>query len=446
MLKTILKVVYVTIAAVLCFILFMGFYNTFRSDYVIELTSTAVKEKNYETIAKVFNVTFDLKSVLNEQPTDEVHIEILPSISRVDAVTYKKEEGSEDYTATTNYLFEYNYSFYLYEPKFSTADSSDNGIYTNKTAIRFYGENDKYYDYLLKVTSSVNKDSYSARPETVSDALLKSSRDQLQVLNLINATYATINESIINYIQSEYLESSITGYSIIDGNGKEVFAPQNVNFDFSQQFFNEQEIIDFKTKYNEVIEAQKESTDAANSKYADFEKWYYGENNDGIFYTFYESEAHPTYMHQLDESELKPASIVWKTIGIIALFLLAVIILYILLFYFKWIKRIVTRSGKNEGRYTAKNQAQKKNSNNNSNKAQANSLKNKPNKSTKPTKAIDTKVNSNINAKVESNTQANNQVETSTINEVKEDGVVNNEAPKDLDINNNSTSDTTESK
>lgn len=39
-------------------------------------------------------------------------------------------------------------------------------------------------------------------------------------------------------------------------------------------------------------------------------------------------------------------------------------ILYVLLFHFKWIKRIVTRNGKNEGRYTPK-----KNSNNNSKQA-----------------------------------------------------------------------------
>ena len=92
MFKTILKVVYVTIAAVLCFILYLGFYNTFRSDYVVELTSSAVKEKNYEKIAKVFNVTFDLNSILSTQPTDKAHLEVLPSISRVDAITYKKNE------------------------------------------------------------------------------------------------------------------------------------------------------------------------------------------------------------------------------------------------------------------------------------------------------------------------------------------------------------------
>ena len=367
MFKTILKVVYVTIAAVLCFILYLGFYNTFRSDYVVELTSSAVKEKNYEKIAKVFNVTFDLNSILSTQPTDKAHLEVLPSISRVDAITYKKnEENDSKYTATTNYLFEYNYSFYLYEPTFITADSSDNGSLTNSTAIRFYtADESKSYDYLLKVTSTVNKDKYNAYPENISDALLKSGRDQLQVLNLINVTYATINESVIKYIESDYLNNEkISKYTIVDGTGTEVFTPQEIKLDFSQQFFNVQEIIDFKSKYNEVIEAQKESTDAANAKYSEFEKWYYGENKDGMFYTFYETEAHPTYMHQLDEAELRPTSIIWKTIGIIALFLLAVAILYVLLFHFKWIKRIVTRNGKNEGRYTPK-----KNSNNNSKQA-----------------------------------------------------------------------------
>ncbi len=393
MFKTILKVVYVTIAAVLCFILYMGFYNTFRSDYVIELTSTAVKEKDYETIAKIFNVTFDLKSILEEQPTDKAHLEVLPSISRVDAVTYSKKENSDEYTAKINYLFEYNYSFYLYEPKFSIADSSDNGSITNKTAIRFYNDENKSFDYLLKLTSTVNKDKYSSKPETLSDALLKTGRDQLQILNLINATYVTINESVINYIQSDYLDGkAITSYSIIDGNGELVFEPKSINLDFSQQFFKEQEIIDFKAKYSAVIEAQKESTDAGNSKYSEFEEWYYGKNKDGVFYTFYESEEHPTYMHQLDEAALKPASIIWKTIGIIALFILACVILYILLFNFKWIKRIITRSGKNEGQYSPKNSAQKKNSNNNTNKASANTKNS--NKSVK-VEATNSKANSN---------------------------------------------------
>ena len=150
MIKTILKVVYVTVAAVLCFILYIGFYNTYTSDYIIELTSNAVKEKDYETIAKVFNVTFDLNSIVEEQPTDKVHIEVLPSISRMDVNTYTEKtdsEGNKTYTATANYLFEYNYSFYLYEPTFSTTNQVDGDKKTNKTGIKFYNDNNDSFIY-----------------------------------------------------------------------------------------------------------------------------------------------------------------------------------------------------------------------------------------------------------------------------------------------------------
>ena len=358
MIKTILKVVYVTIAAVLCFILYIGFYNTFTSDYVIEFASTAVKEKDYETIAKVFNVTFDLNSIVDDQPTDKVHIEVLPSISRMDVNTYKEEvdsDGNKKYTATANYLFEYNYSFYLYEPKFSTTNQVDGNIISNKTGLKFYNENNESFTYYFRNTEKIHEEGfYEAYPKTLSDALLKSNREQLYTNELIGVSFVTINESVIKYIESDYLNNQkISKYTVVDSNGNEVFEPTTITLDFTQAFFNEPEIVEFKTKYNAVIEAQKESTDAANQKYAEFEKWYYGENQDGVFYTFYETEAHPTYMHQFDESVLKPASIIWKTIGILALFLLAAVILYILLFHFRFIKRIVTR-GRSEGNYVAK--------------------------------------------------------------------------------------------
>lgn len=358
MIKTILKVVYVTVSAVLCFILYIGFYNTYTSDYIIELTSNAVKEKDYETIAKIFNVTFDLNSVVTEQPSDKVHIEVLPSISRMDVNTYKEEtdsDGNKTYTASANYLFEYNYSFYLYEPTFTTKNQVDGDKIFNKTGIKFYNDNNDSFIYYFRNTKDVHEEnSYEAYPKTLSDALLKSSREQLYTNELIGVSFATINESTINFIESDYLNNqAITKYTVVDSNGNEVFTPTAINLDFSQAFFNETEIVEFKAKYNAVIEAQKESTEAADAKYAEFEKWYYGENEDGVFYTFYETEAHPSYMHQFDESALKPASIIWKTIGILALFLLAVVILYILLFHFRFIKRIVTR-GRSEGNYVAK--------------------------------------------------------------------------------------------
>ena len=387
MIKTILKVVYVTVAAVLCFILYIGFYNTYTSDYIIELTSNAVKEKDYETIAKVFNVTFDLNSIVEEQPTDKVHIEVLPSISRMDVNTYTEKtdsEGNKTYTATANYLFEYNYSFYLYEPTFSTTNQVDGDKKTNKTGIKFYNDNNDSFIYYFRNTASIHEEGfYEAYPKTLSDALLKSNREQLYTNELIGVSFVTINASIINFIEKDYLNNqNITKYSIVDSNGTEVFAPTTITLDFSQAFFNEPEIVEFKTKYNAVIEAQKESTAAADQKYAEFEKWYYGENQDGVFYTFYETDAHPSYMHQFDESALKPASIIWKTIGILALFLLAVVILYILLFHFRFIKKIITR-GRSEGNYVAKDKK-------NNSKYQA---KPEAERTTSKTKAIDTKEN-----------------------------------------------------
>lgn len=385
MIKTILKVVYVTVAAVLCFILYIGFYNTYTSDYIIELTSNAVKEKDYETIAKVFNVTFDLNSIVEEQPTDKVHIEVLPSISRMDVNTYTEKtdsEGNKTYTATANYLFEYNYSFYLYEPTFSTTNQVDGDKKTNKTGIKFYNDNNDSFIYYFRNTASIHEEGfYEAYPKTLSDALLKSNREQLYTNELIGVSFVTINESIINFIEKDYLNNqNITKYSIVDSNGTEVFAPTTITLDFSQAFFNEPEIVEFKTKYNAVIEAQKESTAAADQKYAEFEKWYYGENQDGVFYTFYETDAHPSYMHQFDESALKPASIIWKTIGILALFLLAVVILYILLFHFRFIKKIITR-GRSEGNYVAKDKK-----NNSKYQAKPEAIKNTPNKEEVKTK------------------------------------------------------------
>lgn len=360
MAKTILKVVYVTIAAVLAFVLYLGFYSSFRTDYVVNMAKTAVQNKDYVTIDKMFNVTFDSKSILNSQASDKVYVEVLPSISRLDVSTYTKNDDDSYKANDSTYLFEYNYSFYFYEIDFSLSDRSDNGKTLNNTSIRFYNDDNKYYDYYFRITSSVNSELYTMYPLSVSEGLLNTSRDMVYTYNYVNLCYATFNETILNIISNDYLDGkSITKYTLVDSNGSEVFTPSEIDLSFNQQFFKETEIITFKEKYNAYLSA---SDDEKDTRLTEFENWYYGENKDGVFYTFYETTAHPTYMHQFDESVLTPSSIIWKSIGLLALYILAVVILYILIFKFKWIKSIVTRKKANEGQYSAKDSAKKKNS------------------------------------------------------------------------------------
>ena len=138
----------------------------------------------------------------------------------------------------------------------------------------------------------------------------------------------------------------------------EVVYEQNVTLDFNKEsgFFKDMGplVVNYNQYIDEVTAANNDNTliNEANKKFE-------------AFYIDFEAKflATENYTFRYEDSYLQPSRLVWETIGLEALYVLAVAILYILIFNFSMIKNIFNKNSYSNSygqRAVAKN---KKNSN-----------------------------------------------------------------------------------
>lgn len=320
------KVLYFGFAVIIGIVIALVGYSSNQYNHISGLVTSAVNEKRYEDVPRVFGGCFDTKSIITED-VDALDIVIYPGTSLTNT-SYTVSDTKETYL-----VYEEAYYLYIFSPKFSFVNEtgSDNKL-QNKTAIRF-SSGDKYYDYPFVATSSVNSSEYVEEPSSIKETIMNTSRDLTTTQSNWNFMTLTLTKTMMQFIK-ESNGAETSSISILDNTGKEVFSTA-ASLDFSQQFFTD--IDDLIVNYNIYLDAyqkDKNDSEAVNVFNKFYDEWYK---------EFEAKTATTGYTFRYDDSELSPTSLIWQTVGMEALFLVVVILLYILLFHFAGLKRIFSR-------------------------------------------------------------------------------------------------------
>lgn len=320
------KVLYFGFAVIIGIVIALVGYSSNQYNHISGLVTSAVNEKRYEDVPRVFGGCFDTKSIITED-VDTLDIVIYPGTSLTNT-SYTVSETKETYM-----VYEEAYYLYIFSPKFSFVNEtgSDNKL-QNKTAIRF-NSGDKYYDYPFVATSSINSSEYVEKPSSIKETIMNTSRDLTTTQSNWNFMTLTLTKTMMQFIK-ESNGAETSSISILDNTGEEVFST-DASLDFSQQFFTD--IDDLIVNYNIYLDAyqkDKNDSEAVNVFNKFYDEWYK---------EFEANTATTGYTFRYDDSELSPTSLIWQTVGMEALFVVVVILLYILLFHFAGLKRIFSR-------------------------------------------------------------------------------------------------------
>ena len=382
MAKTIFKVIYIAFAAVLAVVVFSFNYQSNQYNAVIDRVNKYIKNEEYSNVARIFGGAFDSNNILETEKYDDVTMVLYPG-TKENIITFTQEDAlkademndyvfhKKDKDDYTFHRFQKAYYLYLFDIKYSLADVKlDDNVFENAAAVRFIGENDEEYDYMLKITSTVNTDLYVKAADNLKDATLvkdisasgkQVDRNIIHTYNGFNVAPITFDELKISYIKEE-LGANIKAFNLVDRDGYTVFDEAiTFNFQFDDQFFTDavsvfdayDAFVPFFENYNsdsfsvldtEMKKITKEEYKSEKSKFNTNTEDFANEIKEGVY---------PSYKLAMTEKEIFGNNIIGKTIGIEVLYVLVVVIIYILIFKFATIKRLVFRQ--KEPEFIAKN-------------------------------------------------------------------------------------------
>ena len=348
--KTILKFFYLAFAVVLGVVIYLNAYNTAGFNHINDLTKTAIESKEYYKVGMIHGGCFDTKNI-STTSSDKLDLVIFPSVTLESFNYYDAETvDSKDEKTITYNEFCNSYYIYIFNSNISDINSTTNCVATNMAGLRFKS-NTSSYDYLFKITSDVNSSSYVEKPTTVDDYLLKGERNLFNYKLNYDFFNITLTSLDIKAMQTAGLEGAITGFDILDQTGN-VIATSDVSLDFSQKFFDDAS--ELVSHYNTYIKEYSASESKEDKKAAEdkFNAFYDGE--DGFEKKF---TTNTDYTFRYSDSYLRPGKLIWNGVGILAVFALCVVLIYILLFHFAFIKGLITGSGKGRVNYGAPRKA-----------------------------------------------------------------------------------------
>lgn len=333
------KIIYFSVAVIFGIIFYLITYSANLSDYKLTLVDTAIHNKEYHIVPQIFlEVPFDTKSIV-EDNSETAELEIYPAAGMVN-YTYTEGEKTVNYSR-----YEKAYLFFVFEINFPLAsyvDSGNNNV--NKSAIEFYNGDNKYtFNFVQNAT--YNTSEYKETPTNEKEYALMNSRDLTTISDDWKFIPVSLSETTIKYIK-ESIGGDITNIKIIDCRG-EVQLSENVSFDFEEEFFTHQYIVDINKNVNEKLDAYYKATEK------DEIKSLTNEINDLLINfkeNFHENTKDTSYAMTLSEKELTPNAVYWKSIAYLGLFFVLVMILYAMLFHFRaitgFIKSLANRNNK----------------------------------------------------------------------------------------------------
>ncbi len=344
MLKTIGKIVYITFAAILAVLFGVLNYNTSSDEAYVEVVSKAAKDEDTEKLVYAFSsfsLPYDATPYVTKSNANGDKLYIYGTMNQINMNYYSDAEATE--AKETFKRIEFVYYVFLRSPQFTFTNNTQNGVISNKTGIRFYNADGVYFDYHFVVSDTINSDEYVAHPLTKEDAMMKSKRTYTTTyMNerfKYNFMLIPVTESMVEYIKTNKLNNKdITKINYLDSTGNLVYAEDvNANLNYSQDFFVS--IKDYRDAFRAYYDSNTETEEGKTAK----------ENATKYINEFKLSNlGNPSYKEGLKKDEVYNAGLVWKTIGLVFVFVLAFAIVYILMFHFALIKRIVFRRSYNQ--------------------------------------------------------------------------------------------------
>ncbi len=323
------KVLYVGVSVILAIVIYMVGYQSNQNNHIYELVSKNVSSGEYANVGRTLGGCFDTNSIVSENE-EKLDLVIYPATTLTSSYQY----GDQRYQH-----FETAYYIYLFKPQFSLWNTEDEKA-PNKAGIRFTASDGSSYDYYYLVNEDVNSNCYVSNPNTLEEALLKNKRQHIiyQKQHGLLFTISTFTKTQLNLIKERLNGNAIDAISILDIRGEVVYTT-NVQLDFSQAFFTD--IESFSTRFDEYVQTVNATSDSKEKKnlekeFSEFSK----EWQDNTFAPWIDEKG---YTMRYDNNVLSPSSLIWRTIGMVALFGVVVVILYLLLFHFAAIKRIFSR-------------------------------------------------------------------------------------------------------
>lgn len=290
-------------------------YNSNKYQHIYDLVDTAIKEEKYEEIAKIFGGCCDTKPQVLEK-NDKLDLAIYNGTSILD-LTYGDKR---------TYAYEETYYIYFFDMKFDyqTFDGTDNA-----TSIIFTSDNGMTYKYPLVVSESTNSEYLEKEEMTKDNAILKSPRNVVSNVDTWDFMFVNVSKSMVEAISKQLDNGEISGLAIIDNKGNPV-VEIDVDFDFSQKFFND--IDELMVEYNKRLTAYEKNENVKEAEKA-FNQFY------EPWHEEFEANKETTgYSFPYDTDYLVPSKVLWKTIGELGIYAAIMFGFYVLFFHFTQIK------------------------------------------------------------------------------------------------------------
>lgn len=402
MLKSILKMAYITFGAVMCFIIYSLSYSTNVQNKIISTVKSCVNSGDRLETAQVFSMPklpVDSVPLYGETVSGVGEVYIYNTVSQMSITTYENKGTAEkpDWESTKEDNYENMYYMFIFNPLFTYTAGGD----TNYSGIRFYMDDENYLDYHFIVSNEEGEDNYSEyikRPTNKLEAIYNSKRDLIKNYSEFNLIFVPFTETMINETKQKLGCDKISKISIISNdintNQAKVAGTIEKDFDFSQQFY---------TDIKGYVENRNIYKDASNKDVKNAAKEYLD--------NFDLTSINSNYVYGYTNSKIYSKTLVWNALGIVALFIVVLILVYILLFHFQFVKGIIFRQPKSKQRYVP------------------NKIKNDNNK--------DGRVNVNIKPEKQissAHTKRKNDVIDAEVKDIKED-VVNDSEVKENVLN-----------
>lgn len=275
------KILFFGVAIILGFIIASVNYMSNRVNHIFKLVETARDEKKYDEVVKVFTPYYDKTPVYSVTLENDFVIQIYAVCALSEKTT---GEGDSAKTVTT---FANNYAVYMFD--FSSIEKE--GVVTDQSK----GEENGMKLVLGNDTAQYSYDFVNT----------EASRNLISTINNFNLVQIEISQAEIE----KELNGQITYFEFFDAKSNSV-KRDSLNLNFSEEFF---------TSSTELIinyDAYLEDNDKAEEWKKFYTKW----QEDYQFNVGYTTK------------EVSPSSLIWKTVGVMAIYVVVVAVLGFLLF------------------------------------------------------------------------------------------------------------------
>lgn len=281
------KILYIGFVVIFGLVCAMATYYSSMINHIYDTVASSVTEERYADVTKAFTPFYDENEVVACNSSDALaNFYVYSAVSSQDLT---KDE-------TSYVVYEFSYSLVLVNIA-GSVNFDDVMISSTETVNHsslVFKNGDKSYAYPLVSTETDN------------------AYNLLTTYSKIKCVQTTIAKSTID----QELGGKISSIELHDAEDTSVVS-QTCNLNFSETFFDS--VSEMVTKYN-ATEMGEMTNDAFNT-YAE---------------TFL---ANYSYQTGYSQSELYPSSLIWKTVGIMAIFTLLVVVLYFLIFKRDWLMR-----------------------------------------------------------------------------------------------------------